>query len=72
MEFERSWQLLVAPVKNADIAILEKVAQKRGWLRPCLGCQDAGSKLAKAESLGIPVLDEAGLQRLIAQGKKSR
>jgi DNA ligase (NAD+) len=34
--------------------------------------EDAGSKLARAESLGIPVLDEAGLQRLIAQGTKSR
>jgi DNA ligase (NAD+) len=26
---------------------------------------DAGSKLAKAESLGIPVLDEAGLLALL-------
>ncbi len=27
---------------------------------------DAGSKLAKAESLGIPILDESGLQALVA------
>jgi len=32
---------------------------------------DAGSKLAKAESLGVPVLDEAGLHALLA-GKISR
>jgi DNA ligase (NAD+) len=25
----------------------------------------AGSKLAKAESLGVPILDEAGLRRLL-------
>jgi DNA ligase (NAD+) len=28
--------------------------------------EDAGSKLAKAHELGIPVLDEAGLQALLA------
>ncbi|WP_407026390.1 BRCT domain-containing protein, partial [Burkholderia pseudomallei] len=26
---------------------------------------DAGSKLAKAEELGIPVLDEAGMHKLL-------
>ena len=29
---------------------------------------EAGSKLAKAESLGIPVLDEAGLRSLLESG----
>ncbi len=29
---------------------------------------DAGSKLAKAEELGVPVLDEAGMLRLLADG----
>ncbi len=29
---------------------------------------DAGSKLAKAQELGIPVLDEDGLRRLLAGG----
>jgi DNA ligase (NAD+) len=28
--------------------------------------EEAGTKLAKAESLGIPVLDEAGLRELLA------
>jgi DNA ligase (NAD+) len=26
---------------------------------------DAGSKLAKAQSLGVPILDEAGLERVL-------
>ncbi len=30
--------------------------------------EEAGSKLAKAQELGIPVLDEAGLKRLLASG----
>jgi len=30
--------------------------------------EDAGSKLAKAREIGVPVLDERGLQRLLAQG----
>ncbi len=30
--------------------------------------EDAGSKLAKAQELGIPVLDESGLRRLLAHG----
>jgi DNA ligase (NAD+) len=29
---------------------------------------EAGSKLSKAESLGVPVLDEAGLQALLSAG----
>ena len=29
---------------------------------------EAGSKLGKAEDLGVAVLDEAGLQALLAQG----
>ncbi len=32
---------------------------------------DAGSKLAKAEELGVAVLDEAGLRNLIAHGRAS-
>ena len=33
---------------------------------------DAGSKLKKAESLGVPVLDEAGFVRLLAEGPPAR
>jgi DNA ligase (NAD+) len=32
--------------------------------------EDAGSKLAKAQELAIPILDEAGLKRLLATGPK--
>ena len=30
---------------------------------------NAGSKLAKAESLGVPVLDEAALEEILATGR---
>ena len=30
--------------------------------------ESPGSKLAKAEALGIPMLDDAGLDRLLAEG----
>ncbi|MEP7183260.1 MAG: BRCT domain-containing protein, partial [Betaproteobacteria bacterium] len=30
--------------------------------------EEAGTKLAKARDLGVPVLDEAGLRRLLATG----
>ena len=33
---------------------------------------DAGSKLAKAEELGISVLDEAGLLQVIGRGERKR
>jgi DNA ligase (NAD+) len=33
---------------------------------------DAGSKKAKAEELGIPMLDEAGFERLLADARSGR
>ena len=55
------------------------VARKRRWASKCSGSvskktdyllagEDAGSKLANAKKLGVPVIDEAEFRKLIAAG----
>jgi len=57
-EFERR-------IKRAGGKISGSVSRKTSYV---LAGEDAGSKLQKAGALGVTVLDEAGFERLIAEG----
>jgi DNA ligase (NAD+) len=52
-----------ALIEDAGGTVAGSVSKKTDYV---VAGAEAGSKLAKAEELGIPVLDEAGLQKLIA------
>ena len=52
-----------ALIKAAGGKVTGSVSKKTGFV---VAGESAGSKLAKAESLGVPVLDRDGLDRLLA------
>lgn len=51
-----------AAIKLAGGAVSGSVSKKTSFV---VAGEEAGSKLAKAEALGVPVIDEAGLRRML-------
>ena len=57
-----------AMLEAAGAKVAGSVSRKTGYV---IAGADAGSKLARAEELGVPVLDESGLRKLVA-GKQAK
>jgi DNA ligase (NAD+) len=52
-------------LEAAGAKVAGSVSKKTSYV---VAGEEAGSKLAKAQELGLPVLDEAGLQALLGRG----
>jgi DNA ligase (NAD+) len=61
----RSREEAAAAIEELGGKVSGSVSKKTGFV---VAGQNPGSKLTKAESLGVPVLDEAGLDVLLLQG----
>jgi DNA ligase (NAD+) len=55
-------------IEGAGGKVAGSVSKKTSYL---VAGDDAGSKLAKAETLGVPVIDEAALLEMLHQTKES-
>ena len=61
--------MLRAALEARGARVTGSVTGKTSYL---VAGEDAGSKLSRAQELKIPVLDEAGLAALLAEGEGSR
>ena len=61
----RTREEAAASIEALGGKISGSVSKKTGFV---IAGQNPGSKLSKAESLGVPVLDEAGLDVLLSEG----
>src|SRR5439155_8527796 len=52
------------PIKDLGGAIGDSVSRKTSYL---VAGEEAGCKLAKAQKLGTPILDEVGFEALVAE-----